>query len=175
MAIAFGTVTDAEEQYSPIDDGKYMFQVADLQQLEPNEWGNPRIQWFLPVAEQGANGKWVPVLDSEGQQYVKYAYTNLPKEGKPMGPNNQTRIMVEKILGRKLEDGETASDEMVRGKVFVGMLGPYRSKTGKVSQILMPESIKPMASSPKGKAAPPPPPPVAEDTDDDDDDELPFG
>lgn len=174
MTIAFGTVTDEDATYSVIDDGKYGFKVQDLEQLEPNEWGNPRIQWYLLVWEM-TNGKWVPVLDAEGQQYVKYAFTNLPKDGKPMGPNNQTRIMVEAIIGRKLQDGDTASDELVRDKVFTGMLGPYRSKTGKVSQILLPDSIRPFNSAgKKAPTAPPPPPPPAEDMSDDEE-ELPFG
>lgn len=181
MAIQFGTATDEESTYAVIDDGKYGFKVQDLEQLEVNEWGNPRVLWLLPTWEL-TGGKWVPVLDSEGQQYIKHMYTNLPKlnpDGtmKPMGPNNQTRIVVEKIIGRKLEEGETASDALVRDRVFTGMLGPYRSKTGKVSQIVLPDSIKPFNSAGGGKkaAAVPPPPPAADETDDDDDDELPFG
>lgn len=172
MAIAFGPVTDEESGYSPIEDGRYLFHVSELEGLPPNEYGTPRIKWNLLTAEH-VNGKWVPVLDGEGQQYVKFMYTNLPKpkadgSPNPMGPNNQTRLVIEAILGRKLKEGETASEDMVLGKNFIALLGPHRSKTNpnKISQVVLTDRIQPFESkNDKAEAAPPPPPPPAEDED----------
>lgn len=155
----FPEVTD-QESYSPLEDGTYLFKVADLVDPGISDYGNPRVQWITNVAEQ-VNGKWVGVNNEDGSPYEKWIFSNLPKNGQAMSPQNETRKMIEAILGRKLEDGEKPSPALLIGQRFTAQLGPYRRKSDqKLTQILNKDSIRAFVVKSK---APPAPVPETED------------
>lgn len=170
----FPQVTDSES-YSPLEDGTYLFKVADLEDPGPGDYGNPRVKWITHVAEK-VNGSWVAVLNEDGSPYEKWIFSNLPKNDQPMGPKQETRVMIEAIIGRTLADEEKPSPSMVLNKYFTAMLGPYRrKKDNALTQILLKDSIKSHTFGGRnGKAAPAPPPPPVEESEPSGDSELPF-
>jgi hypothetical protein len=155
------------------DAGKYYFRVVSItRSTEPSRFENARpnnIWEFEVYYDENLE----PVrLEQDGSTVCKlrqYISTS-------MTPGSRGRPLIEAIVGRRLDDGDTVKKSDLLGKCFTGMISneaPKDNPRGKKSaKLLSPEKFvapRPRTNAPAPRMAPRRPEPQVEEVED-----LPF-